>query len=173
MSDISCGNCRQPMSRKAPTCPQCGHPNAKAKHLSPTEILVGLLAAGAVLYFLASGSSSPPASVPASSASASEEAACRQDLRCWGEKHHVAAARVCQPLIERMAKYDLQWTDAWHEPKMSRFAWKDKDAGIIVFLGDKVKFQNGFGAWQQVTYHCDYNTLTGEALDVRLYEGRL
>ena len=42
-----------------------------------------------------------------------EEATCRQDLECWGEKHSLTATVACQTLVESMAKYDYEWTDGW------------------------------------------------------------
>jgi len=30
-----------------------------------------------------------------------------------------------------------------------------KSEGIVTTIGDKIKMQNGFGAWQHMTYECD------------------
>ena len=43
----------------------------------------------------------------------SEEAACRVDLQCWGDKHSLRATRPCQRVIEQLAQYDYEWTDGW------------------------------------------------------------
>ena len=90
-------------------------------------------------------------------AEAGKDLACRQDLQCWGEKHIADVEITCASLIERMAKYDHEWTDGWLERKIDRWQWKDRDAGSVSYRGDKVKFQNGFGAWQPMSYWCHYD----------------
>ena len=98
-----------------------------------------------------------------------KELACRQDLQCWGDKHILSATLACRPLIERSAKYDYEWTDGWLGSKLQKFRWKDRRAGVLSYYGDKVKFQNGFGAWQHVGYWCDYNPETKWA-SARVFE---
>ncbi len=93
----------------------------------------------------------------------SKEKRCRQDIQCWGDKHSLAATFACQPLIEARAKYDYKWTDGWFGAKLQRFRWKDRKVGSVSYTGDQIKFQNGFGAWQKVTYWCDYNPKTKKA----------
>jgi len=102
-----------------------------------------------------------------------KEAACRKDLQCLGDKHASAAGIKCDDQVERLAKYDVKWTDGWTEPKFSHFRWKDKEKGIITYIGDKAQFQNGFGAWQNVIYECDLDTRTNSPLEVRAQPGRL
>ena len=99
---------------------------------------------------------------------AGKEKACRQDLGCWGEKHAMAATFACQPLIEGSAKYDYEWTDGWLGVKLPRFRWKDRKAGTLSYTGDKIKFQNGFGAWQHAVYWCHFNPTT-ETVSVEVY----
>ena len=94
---------------------------------------------------------------------ASEDIACRQDLRCWGDKHSLAATFACQPLIESLAKYAFKWTDGWLGAKLERFRWKDRTEGSISYTGDEIQFQNGFGAWSRMTYWCHYNPETDYA----------
>ena len=102
-----------------------------------------------------------------------EEKACRASLQCWGDKHSFAASFRCPDQIERLAKYDHEWTDGWLGTKFSRFAWKDRQTGAITYIGDQIKFQNGFGAWVPHTYHCDFDPIKREVLDVRAMAGRL
>lgn len=65
MKNISCGNCGQEMSQKAPTCPKCGHPNKKANHLSGGQTLFYLIIGIAVIWWLAGSESGSGASGPA------------------------------------------------------------------------------------------------------------
>ena len=100
---------------------------------------------------------------------AGQDLKCRQDLRCWGREHVVNAILACQPLIEDRAKYDFKWTDGFFESKLERWRWDDREEGSLAYTGDKVKFMNGFGAWQRITYWCFYNPST-EEVRVELFE---
>ena len=98
-----------------------------------------------------------------------KELACRQDLQCWGEKHSLRAIRACQPLIENSAKYDHEWTDGWLGSKFTKIGWKDREAGRVSYYGDRIKFQNPFGAWMKVAYWCDYDPATEQA-SIRIFQ---
>lgn len=98
---------------------------------------------------------------------------CRPNLQCWGNKQNSAAIFSCQDHIEKLAKHQAEWTDGWLEPKFSHFRWKDETRGIVTYIGDRIKFHNGFGAWTFYTYECDYDTKHEIALAVRAQLGRL
>jgi hypothetical protein len=100
-------------------------------------------------------------------------AACEADIQCIGERKPVSATYACKPMVERLAKNDFQWTDLWLEPKFGRFKWRDQAAGTITYVGDKVKYQNGFGAWTRYVYECDYNFRSENVNDVRAYPGQI
>jgi len=102
-----------------------------------------------------------------------KEAACRADLQCWGDKHGIGASIACRPYVERLAKYQFEWTDGWLETKFSRFRWRNKEKGQLTYLGDRIKFQNGFGAWQFAIYTCDYDPISGVVMNVDASPGRL
>ena len=106
-------------------------------------------------------------------ARAAELEACRQDLRCWGEKHSIAAGVRCRRPVERLAQYDMRWTDGWTEAKFPRMRWANQNEGLIAYIGDKAQFQNGFGAWQNVIYACTYDPSTDSAINVEVTPGRL
>lgn len=53
MAMIKCSICGNEISPKAATCPKCGHPNEKAKHLSGGQIIGYLVFAGVLLWFFA------------------------------------------------------------------------------------------------------------------------
>jgi len=55
MASIRCENCGNQISKQAATCPQCGHPNKKADHLSGGQILLYLVVAGGGLWWWAGG----------------------------------------------------------------------------------------------------------------------
>jgi hypothetical protein len=95
------------------------------------------------------------------------------ELKCLGEKFDVESTVACRPLVERLAKNDFQWTDGWLEPKFSHYRWGDKARGVVTYIGDKIKFQNGFGAWGYYTYQCDFDTRSKRVVDVRATPGRI
>lgn len=99
--------------------------------------------------------------------------ACRSDLSCWSEKHAGRASLACRTAIERLAKYEFEWTNAWLDPIFTKSRWKNQAAGHITYAGDRIKLQNGFGAWAIHSYRCDYSTETGGVLDVEVAPGRL
>jgi len=103
---------------------------------------------------------------------AEKEAAYRQSLQCWGDKFSITAASECKNHVERLAKYSYEWTDGIFEPKFSHFRWKNQEAGIITYIGDKIKFQNGFGAWQNYVYECDFDTNAKIPVSVKADPGR-
>lgn len=102
-----------------------------------------------------------------------EDVACRQSLSCYGEKYMASASTYCPGEIERLAKWDHEWTDGMLEFKFSHYRWKDQEAGIVDFIGDKLKLQNGFGAWQNVVYVCTFSTDPEMVLAVSAEPGRL
>lgn len=102
-----------------------------------------------------------------------EDMTCRMDLQCWGDKHSLEATFACQDHIESLALYTHEWTDGFLEPKFSHFRWSNRTEGIVTYMGDKIMFQNGFGAWVPHRYSCDYDALNKQVLDVQAQSGRM
>jgi hypothetical protein len=71
----------------------------------------------------------------------------------------------CQKSVEKLAKFDFEWTDGWLDTKFPSYLTKTQRPGVVVLVGDKIKFQNGFGAWQKVKYYCAYDVINDKALD--------
>jgi hypothetical protein len=42
----------------------------------------------------------------------------------------------------------------------------DQTKGTLTYVGDDLKFQNGFGAWAQMTYSCIFDPATKTVLPV-------
>ena len=99
-----------------------------------------------------------------------EELACRQDLQCWGEKHILRATFACEPLIEKIALYDYEWTDGFLGAKFGRYRWTKKSTGELQYLGNSIKFQNTFGAWKHMNYACDYDPDNDIVTDVKVFD---
>jgi hypothetical protein len=191
----SCKECGSKISTSAKVCVSCGKPQAttaKTLGLLALWIWVSLVGAfGALAIFVINADKTPPKTAASYedvqeeraaaekreadqlAAEKAEEARCASDLRCIAEKKTIDASFKCAPLIEQLAKNNFEWIDKWYEPKLSHFKWKNRTAQVITYFGDRIKYQNGFGAWVLSKYECDYNAALGVVLDVRASPGRL
>lgn len=104
---------------------------------------------------------------------AAERAECRADFTCWGRDRRIDAEVRCKREIENAARHSHEWTDDWTSPMFSRFAWADEEAGVMTYYGDRLRFENGFGAWSNMVYSCDYDTERDIAVSIEVSEGRL
>lgn len=57
--------------------------------------------------------------------------------------------------------------------KFASFRWQGKEKSALSYVGDKVEFQNGFGAYQAMNYTCDYDPVHKRVLGVWAKPGRL
>lgn len=129
-----------------------------------------------VFAFFAAGTTPTDNSSTATSSTSGpkvSDAECRKTLACWGEKHSVSAAVRCTDPVERLAKNNFEWTDGILEPKFSHYRWKNQATGEVTYIGDKIKYQNGFGAWIYHTYECDLDGSGEVVTAVRAAPGRL
>jgi len=202
MALTKCKECKKEVSDKAKTCPHCGvkDPGTKAVPVAGCLVLVLLVIFG--VYSISSDddksttttttediSAPKPQKTPeeiatekaakaeekrlAKEEQVKKEAACRKNIQCWGDEHNIAASFACDDLVEKLAKFSHEWTDGFLEPKFGNFRWKNRDQGVVTYIGDKIKFQNAFGAWQNIIYECDYDPINEVVLDVRAEAGRL
>lgn len=169
MALVKCKECGHEVSKKAETCPNCGAPVKK----KPTQYGCGTLILLGFIVFIFIGVFSSNDSTNTPSKPNVSDAECKKTLQCWGDRHSIAASVRCDSYVEKLAKYSHKWTDGMLEPKFSHFRWKNKEKGVVTFIGDKIQFQNGFGAWQNNVYECDYDPSSEQVLDVRAREGRL
>lgn len=72
---------------------------------------------------------------------------------------------VCPEAIESLAKWDYEWTDGWLEFKFDSQHYKTQQADVYRYKGNKLKLQNGFGAWAHVTYYCDVDFISGKLVN--------
>ena len=91
---------------------------------------------------------------------------CITDLQCARERDdwRIAAEILCGRQIEDLARFDYDWTNGFGEPKFSRIALAGTDA--LLYKGDRLQFQNGFGAWQRMTYSCIFNPIDEHVIEV-------
>ncbi|HVI27098.1 hypothetical protein [Hansschlegelia sp.] len=104
--------------------------------------------------------------------SAWKEQNCDKDLDCIGREKSAIANAYCSMAVERLAKYQSEWTDGWVEQKFPYYRWGSQ-TGIVTYYGGAIKFQNGFGAWQNMIYECDFDIRRDRPVDVRAEAGQL
>jgi hypothetical protein len=100
----------------------------------------------------------------------SKDEKCLRDLDCAAGKSDwfFDADAECAPYIEALAQYRAKWTEGFFENKFSHVGLRPRYDSLR-FTGNKVEFQNGFGAWQQMDYACFYNPLTKTVIDVKVW----
>ena len=94
------------------------------------------------------------------------DTACHEDLQCWGDRHNLAAAFACDDYVEELARYSHMWTDGVLETKFPNFRWKNRLTAELTYIGDSIQFQNGFGAFENYRYECDFHPSSGTVLAV-------
>lgn len=102
--------------------------------------------------------------------------ACKQDPKCWKEKQEEVfyeknkgkAQILCQPMVENHAQYSFEWTDGFLEPKFSYYRAVSLRNETMIIMGDTIKFQNGFGAWQNMKYECKYDAKNNKLLSAQV-----
>ena len=184
MALVECYECDQQVSTKAKACPHCGAEGPFSEvpsrmgpsFLSPTgEVLLGFfigiigIVLLALLFSFLFGVEKSDAPIAEYREEDTKRNQCRYDLDCWGRRHIPEAAAYCQPRIERLGKYNHEWTNGAFEQIFHRYKWKDRDRGHVTYIGSKVKFQNGFGAYQRHVYECDFDPGTNMVFDVRAF----
>ena len=103
---------------------------------------------------------------------AAEERKCSLDLKCVAEKALLDASIKCASAVERLAKNNFEWIDSWLEQKFSRYLG-NKDNSVITYVGDRIKYQNGFGAWIISVYACEFDVKNNRVINAYAQPGRL
>ncbi|MEH6353855.1 hypothetical protein [Pseudomonas sp. 3JA] len=164
MAITKCKECHKEVSNKAEVCPHCG---VKSPGLKMKDVIVGLVVVGLIAFVAVKCTGSN------NSDQAQASTDCNADLQCWGDKNVMQATAQCKPRVERLASYTARWTDGTLEGKFPKFRWLNKDKGSLTYIGDKVEFQNGFGAYQAHVYECDFLPGQNLVLDARAHPGHL
>ena len=93
----------------------------------------------------------------------------REAIQEWGEDHISDARFYCSDPIEQRAQYDFEWTTGFadrqifsrwiaHDPENPSFMFPPiTESTILVYSGDRIRFQNGFGVFRNMTYECHYH----------------
>lgn len=157
MAMTKCKECKNEVSTGAKTCPHCG---VKDPAVGPVTLLVAFITVAGLGWFIYSAISTPSeenqATVEAGNTTGNKPD-CKKDLQCWFTRNRPEASSRCEKAVEGLAKFSSKWTDSMFEPKFSHAAWSDQDQGVITFVGDKIQYQNGFGAYLNSIYRCTYD----------------
>jgi len=81
----------------------------------------------------------------------------------------IDGATYCGVAVEQLARVDFKWT-SW----MGRFRGNPSNVGdgTIMFSGDEIEMQNGFGNWIRHKYVCVYDPIAKKVVDVGAEPGR-
>jgi hypothetical protein len=169
MAITQCKECKKDVSSSATTCPHCG---IKNPGISGKDAGKGCLGVFAFVIIFAAVMASCDDDSSSSSPKLSDNE-CEKTLSCLAEKHIIYAGAICQSPIQKMSKFSYEWTDGFTTPRFSRYRWNNQPKGIITYIGDQIKMQNGFGAWAHYTYECDFDTAKQSVIDVRATQGRI
>lgn len=181
LTKVKCKSCQGDVDSIAKACAHCGAAEPGKGKSSPVEMAVGLL----VLFLMFWGAltlkdiaaewwnkKESIENAEEARLVAERESACKADLQCWGDKNSVASELACGQAVEKLAKYSVRWTTGALHSKFGSFKWKDKGRSVLTYVGDKVEFQNGFGAYQAMVYTCDYDPVNKRVLGVWANPGR-
>jgi len=98
---------------------------------------------------------------------------CRESADCYGNKFYRQATAACEAMVQRSAKYDFKWTNGWDESKFEYRKWGDQERGTIVYAGDRLQLQNGFGNWIVHRYACEFDPARNAIVYFNLEAGRI
>lgn len=167
MALIECKECGAEVSNKAKACPHCGA-QVRRDGVGCGSLLLILF----VVVFLAAvvGEDERPPAVDGGDEPV--EAVCESDS-CLADKYMIDAVVACKRPIQNLSKYQFEWLDGWSVPMFSKYRVSRDDGVVIMYFGDALKFQNGFGAWSNILYMCQYDTASGAVVDYMAEDGRL
>ncbi len=167
MAMTKCKECKNEVSSQAKVCPYCGIKNPGFKWW---QGLIGLVTLGVILYFVFGGDDEDGKAAPAKASTAKECAG--SDTQCLFDKYFVQASTPCRQLVEKSSKYDFEWTDGIVKPMFTQ-AINKSAKNQLTYIGDRVKFTNGFNAKTTMIYACTYDYKAKELVDFKISEGRL
>lgn len=102
-----------------------------------------------------------------------DQARCERDSKCYGDQLLGQAAFACSNEIEKKAKFSFKWADGSTASRLQRITWANKEETVLAYFGDKVMFQNGFGAWQNILYQCNFDPVRRQVVRIGIQPGRL
>lgn len=179
MALLKCAECGAIVSSRAAACTKCGAPPAKRK-----ESRLALWLLGAILLVplfqigvrvnqeginqqaaAREAAARPVSAKPARSAAPRPAASSRAANPCSLGQSELDAYAQCAVAVENLAVYGVEWTDGLLDGKFHSARCHDLAALTVLLTGEKAKFQNAAGAWQQMRYTCLWDPRRRVVLD--------
>jgi len=85
------------------------------------------------------------------------------------DKHNIDGQVQCQKAIPKLGEFAHKWTDGWLDQKFMYYKQIVKEEGVLTLIGNKIQFQNKYGAWVSFKYYCDYDVRTDSVIDYGEY----
>lgn len=169
MALVKCKECKKEVSDKAKQCPHCGvkEPGVTAKQKAGGCLVALIIFAGIVYYFASSDSDNKTTNT-------NPVACAKNDGECIANFMMKNADLIvsCKTNIQKLSKYDYEWTDGIMTPMFSRYLLDEKN-NQMTLVGDELKFTNGFNAKVPMTYHCIVNIDSETVANAKITQGRL
>lgn len=168
MAMTTCKECKKEVSDSAKVCPHCGvkKPGERWWHALAGLAVVIVVGTGLYWYF------GDDETTPAKTKTAAAKDCKAGDDTCIFEKNWIQVSNLCRPVIEKSSKYEFEWTDGMFTPMFSHSQY-NQSKNRMTFIGDKVKFTNGFNAKTTMTYYCTYDLKNKELVDFKIESGKL
>ena len=84
----------------------------------------------------------------------------------YGTKAQVTCSDGADDYLRSIAKHDFAWDDdakGFFGVKFPEIRKHIDTPGVVTYVTEKAKLQDGFGAWNHITLLCHYNTQTDKA----------
>ena len=94
-------------------------------------------------------------------------------LQCLGEDNLTRASTRCRKGIEHRAKYQYEWSVGSYDHIFTQWKSFNESEDLILYIGDKIKMQNGFGVYVNQVYTCTYSIKNKKALFIDIGRGKL
>jgi hypothetical protein len=91
----------------------------------------------------------------------------------FGSDAIVGCAAEADDYLRSVVTYDFKWDDiGFFGIKFDHYLTKVPAPGVLTQVTNKVKLQNGFGAYKHVHLYCDYDTQAKKVLGYRIEDPR-
>lgn len=168
---VKCKGCEEWISKKAAACPHCGEPGKKKTSGCTWLVAVFVVFPVFGLFIMATHDESTTPVVQKVADVPVSKADCLKSADCIFEKYVIDAEVYCPKYIQRYAQYDYKWTDGLLGYKFTKVSVVS--GGVVRFYGDSLQFQNQYGAWSNVVYSCDFDTVNESVIAANAEDGRL
>lgn len=176
MALTKCTECGAIVSSKAASCTKCGAPREKPKTprlalwLLGAVIFIPLFQLGTMVHSEKINQQAAAREVaarpsPAKPATPRTTASSQAANPCSLGQSELDAYAQCAIAVENLAVYGVEWTDGLLDGKFHSARCQDLAALTVLLTGQKAKFQNAAGAWQQMRYTCVWDPRRRVVLD--------